>query len=190
MHAARINKNRVAGRRLQSATRIGSAALLCMVLGACNGDNMDDLQNFIKETKTKFNGQVEPLPEVRPYESYRYKVANLRDPFRNVTPTVKSIGHPGAGNGVRPNMNRNKEELERFPLDSLKMVGILENNGETWAAVKAPDKTIYRVRKGNYIGMNNGKIKRISETKIEVVEIIADGTGGWVERPNTLALTE
>lgn len=176
--------------RLPVPHRAGVIVALCVALTACYSDDMNDLRGFIDETRTKYNGQVEPLPELTPYESYRYTVADRRDPFRPVVSAVKAIEQSGVNSGVRPDTNRNREELERFPLDALKMVGILENNGETWAAVKAPDKTIYRVRKGNYLGMNYGRITRIDETKIEVLEIIPDGMGGWVKRPNSLSLIE
>lgn len=161
-----------------------------MALVGCSNGEMADLHAFIEETKTKYSGQVEPLPRIVPYESYRYAAAERRDPFRPVAPAVRSVEQSRSNNGVLPNLRRNKETLEQFELDSLKMVGVLENNGETWAAIKAPDKTIYRVRRGNYMGRNHGRITRISETKIQLTEIVPDGIGGWVKRSNTLSLTE
>ncbi len=94
------------------------------------------------------------------------------------------------GSGIRPDVNRPREALEEYPLDSLRMVGTLEQGGQMWALVRAEDGTIHRVQPGNYVGQNYGRITRITESKIELVEIVPDGLGGWMERPATLALSE
>lgn len=168
---------------------IAATALIALLLAGCNNDGMDDLRKFVEETKTKFKGQIEPLPKITPYESYRYHVGDQRDPFRPVV-RVRSVEPGKGGRDVYPDVNRRREELERYGADTLRMMGILQNNGESWAAVRTPDGTIYRVRKGNYLGLNHGKITHISETKIEIIEIVPDGLGGWVKRPNSLSLTE
>lgn len=163
----------------------------CLIsLTACSTDQMQDLREFVQETKTKYKGQVEPLPAVVPYESYRYSVAKQRDPFRPSMSLVKSVNMARNANGITPDTRRNREELERYELDSLSMVGIMVNEGEKWAIVRAPDGAIYRVRKGNYMGRNHGKIIKINETKVEIKEIIADGLGGWIERPNKISLAQ
>jgi type IV pilus assembly protein PilP len=93
-----------------------------------------------------------------------------------------------AGTGPRPDPNRRREELEQFPLDTLRMVGILEQNNEIWGLVQSKEKTIYRVQPDNYMGQNHGKINRITEDQIELTELIPDGIGGYIERRATLAL--
>ncbi len=170
--------------------RLGLVLLCSAWISGCADRNMDDLHKFIAETKSKYVGQVEPLPAITPYESYRYSVENLRDPFKPSVAMIKAAPKRKPSNGIRPNTTRNKEELERFPLDSLQMAGIINNDGETWAIIKAPDNNIYRVKKGNHMGENNGKITKITESYIELREIVADGMGGWIERKNKLTLSE
>lgn len=161
-----------------------------LLLSGCSGD-MSDLQRFVEQTKLQQRGTVQPLPEFQPYESFVYSEEGLRDPFieaeleqTNDAPSVESAS------GLRPDTNRRREPLENFPLDSLQMVGILEQNEITWGLVQAPDGTIHRVLAGNYAGQNYGEITRITEERISVYEIIPDGVGGWVEREASLALGE
>lgn len=157
-------------------------------LSACGGKDVSDLETFIQTAKAKYTGNVESLPEIKPYESYHYHAAS-RDPFKPSVSLVKSISL-ASRNGVHPDEKRPKEDLEQFPTEVLKMVGAMNNDGQTWGIVKAPDNAIYRVRRGNYIGQNHGKITKILENKIELTEIITDGMGGWVERPATIGLSE
>ena len=168
----------------------GMALGTILLFTGCASNDMSDLSTFIAETKAKYVGQVEALPIITPYENRHYQVANIRDPFKSPVSLVKSISRKKSSNSnVKPSALRNKEELEKFPLDSLSMVGIMNNNGQNWAIIKTPDNNIFRVRKGNYIGVNNGKILNITETQITLTEIVADGLGGWVERRNKVALS-
>ena len=165
------------------------AALMgSLTLSGCNNDDLTDLRQFIEQTRVKYQGQVEPLPVIVPYESYRYSVANLRDPFRNRRQVVRSTTRRSTDTGLTPNTRRNREELERYSLDTLSMAGVLENNGETWAIVKAPDGGIYKVKRGNYIGQNFGQITRITDSGISISEIVRDSSGNWVRRKNKLSL--
>lgn len=151
---------------------------------------MLDLKKFTAETRLKYQGKVEALPEIIPYESYEYRVSDARDPFKPSTSLVKTIALKRESNGIQPNTLRNKEDLEKYELQNLIMVGVMNNNGQNWAIIRAPDNSIFRVKKGNYIGSNFGKILAISESKIDIKEIIKDGTGGWTERKNVLAISE
>lgn len=164
------------------------ALLAISTLSACGGKDVSDLETFIQTAKAKYTGNVESLPEIKPYESYRYHAAT-RDPFKPSVSLVKSISL-ASRNGVQPDAKRAKEDLEQFPTETLKMVGAMNNDGLTWGIIKAPDNAIYRVRRGNYIGQNHGKITKILENKIELTEIVADGMGGWIERPATVGLSE
>lgn len=150
---------------------------------------MNDLNQFALETKQKYLGQVEALPAITPYESYHYQSSGKRDPFKASVSLVKTIALKAKSNGLKPRV-RNKEDLEKFALESLVMVGIMNNNGQNWAIVKAPDSSIFRVKRGNYMGENNGKILKISESKIDLKEIVPDGLGGWIERKNKLSISE
>jgi len=163
---------------------------LAALVVSCAENDMSDLSQFTKETKLKYLGQIEALPAIVPYEGYHYQVEDKRDPFKPSVSLVKTIALKRASNGIRPNSIRNKEDLERYGLETLVMVGVMNNNGQNWAIIKAPDNSIFRVKKGNYMGENNGKILKISESKIDLKEIVKDGLGGWIERPNKLAISE
>ncbi len=164
--------------------------LLCMSLiltVSCSSQEHADLQEYINRVKAKKKGIIKPLPEIKPYETFTYKAHDLRDPF---TPFVQqAIEEAPAGKpGLKPPTDRKSEALEQFPLDSLVFVGHLEKDGVLWGLISAPDSTVYRVKKGNYIGQNYGEIRAISETQILIKEIIPDGSGGWIERESSLTL--
>lgn len=167
-----------------------SAALVLLaaaLVGGCADDGMRDLHKFVEEVKARPAGPIKPVPEIKPAETYTYAAADRRDPFVPEKPDAEPAQQVTAG-GPRPDPNRRREELEQFPLDTLRMVGTLEQNDETWALVQSKDKTIYRVQSGNHMGLNDGRITRITEEKIELTELIPDGAGGYLERQATVAL--
>ncbi|MBX2823336.1 MAG: pilus assembly protein PilP [Gammaproteobacteria bacterium] len=171
---------------------MGKQALLlglASLLTACAGD-MSDLDRFIAETKTKHHGQVDPLPEFPPYETFTYTADKTRDPFRPQTDESQVAAVTETSSGPRPEVSRRKEPLESYPIDSLKMVGLLQQSAQTWGLVKDPEGTIHRVQPGNFAGQNHGKIVAVAETKIDIVELVADGLSGWVQREAQLAMTE
>lgn len=177
-------------RECAAARRLGGLGLVlvsALSLTACGGDNTHDLRNFVHKAETANKGAIEPLPALKPYETYAYRDSNLRDPF-NPAGFNRQIVTGKGGNGVRPDFNRPKGPLERYPLDTLRMVGTLQEGHQTWALIRAPDGTVYRVKVGVYMGQNFGKITRITESKVTLTEIVPDGLGGWMERPASLAL--
>lgn len=164
-----------------------SGLLVCLPLAGCSGDNIADLRSYVQETKARPKGKIPPLPEIKPHETYAYSAAGLRDPF---APPQAAAPPAPVANKLTPDTHRQKEVLEEYPLDALKMVGTVKNSKETWSLVRAPDGIIYRVRPNNYMGQNFGKIVRISDESIDLVETIEDGQGGWLERPASLVLSE
>jgi type IV pilus assembly protein PilP len=151
-------------------------------LAACSSAD-DELTRFIDETKHESGGRVEPLPEVKPYETFIYSAADLRSPF---TPSG-----PGAnGPGLRPDSKRNREFLEQFPLDTLRMVGTLRLGDRMYGLVQTKDGLVHRVTTGNYLGQADGKINEITAAKISLTEIVPDGVGGYIERPAGIALNQ
>jgi len=176
---------------IQTKIKFYAAISVLLLISACSDKDMSDLNAFIAESKIKHTGQVEPLPIITPYESYSYSVDIQRDPFKASVAMVKSAPQKRRStSNVRPNDVRNREELERYPLESLVMAGIMNKDGDNWAIIKAPDGGIYWVKKGDYMGENHGKIMKITEAKISLKEIIADGMGGWKERKNDITLSE
>ena len=163
-------------------------ALVAAGLSACVGDN-DDLDQYINEVKARPGGRIEPLPEITPYEVFTYvaDAEGVRSPFVPDTPQVTTSG---AGGGIRPDSARSREFLEGFPLDTLRMVGTLDIASTTYGLVQTSDGLIHRVVPGNYMGQNDGRITDISESEIELVEIISDGIGGYLERDAAISLSD
>jgi type IV pilus assembly protein PilP len=158
------------------------ATVLGASLAACGGGTAD-LKRELDEKKARPGSRIEPLPEIKPYESFVYDPAGLRSPFQPSVPVVA----PGAG-GVRPDVHRNREFLEGFSLDTLKMVGTLRQGGRTYGLVQTKDGLIHKVLPGNYVGQNDGRVQNVLDSKITVLEIVPDGLGGYMERPAAIAL--
>jgi type IV pilus assembly protein PilP len=171
-------------------SRLIALLLPVLLLTACGGDGMDDLRSFVDAEQSKQKGTIEPLPEIKPYETFTYNAGTLRDPFETSDFTAPAVGVGPGGNGIVPDLNRPREALEAYPLDSLRMVGTLERNNDTAALIRAQDGTIHRVKPGNYLGQNNGKITQVTDEKVELTEIVSDGSGGWLERQASVALSE
>ncbi len=168
---------------LDRVSRAALAALACAALAAltaCSSAD-DQLQQFVNDVKHQPGGRVEPLPEVKPYQTYVYAAQSLRSPF---VPSMST-----AGSALRPDPTRNREFLEQFSLDTLKMVGTIAIGGATYGLVETRSGLVNRVLPGNYIGQNDGKITDITPSKIIIREVVPDGTGGYIERPAALALS-
>ncbi len=162
-----------------------------LLLTACGNNDLNDLQQYINEVKARPKGTIEALPEIKPVEPFVFKPEGLRDPFKPINEAKEADeAEVGIGNGVRPDTSRRKEELESFPLDSLRMVGTVTKQGSLWGLIKASDKTVHRVQVGNYLGKNYGKIIRILPDRMEIMEIVPDKPGAWREQQTSLALSE
>lgn len=184
--------------RLCSSRRSGSQAVLQIsslvfmaLLAGCGNDDFSDLNRYLSEVKARPKEPIQPLPEIKVIEPFIFKPEGLRDPFRPLEQPEQAEGaDASAGSGVKPDFTRRKEELEAFPLDGLRMVGTLDMKSNLWGLIKASDGTVYRVKVGNYMGKNHGKIIRIVSDKIELMEIVPDKPGVWHEQPASIALTE
>ncbi len=173
--------------------RLSILLLASLLLAGCEASDMSDLQAYAKEVLSRKGSRIAELPPVEPYEVYTYASADAVDPFEPFfQEQEKPTPGPGesTGNGLSPNFDRNKEELENYALDSLRMLGTLELDSELWAIIRSPDGIIHRIQTGNFIGRNYGKIVAIYEDSIELNEIVEDGQGGWQERTAGLALLE
>jgi type IV pilus assembly protein PilP len=158
--------------------------LLVLALAAGCSSKDSDLENFIAQTKQEQPGGVEPLPEIKPWEPHVYAVETMRSPF------VPGVSTDGNASAVRPDSKRNKEFLEAFALDTLKMVGTMNTRGQYYGLVRATDGLVHRVLPGNYVGQNEGRITKIEPSRITITEIVPDGLGGFMERGAGLALDE
>ncbi len=167
-----------------------AALMLVLLLAGCGGEEQQELKNWMRDAAKGLKGQVPPLPAVKPYEPFTYAANELPDPFRpsKIEPE-KQASTPRNLGGLHPDFDRKKEPLEAFPLESLKMVGTLEQDKTTYALIRA-DANLYRVKSGNYLGNNFGKITGISENEVAIKELVQDANGDWTERTSTLQLSE
>ena len=165
-----------------TSKRLLAAIALCAALSACMGGN-GDLQGWVAEVKARPAPPLDPLPMMQQFETFEYAAQNLRDPFSEQFTN-------DAGSGPRPDPGRRKQTLEQFPLDSLDMVGTLGRGNRVVALVMAPDKVTYRVNPGVYLGQSDGRVTAVYEDRIELIELVPDGAGGWLERPATIALED
>jgi len=169
------------------AALLGAAAILA-TLTACGGQQ-DDLNRYITEVKARPATPIPPIPAVRTYTPYKYEGLLGRDPFRQSTSEGSDqVAASGPAKGPRPDLQRPREYLERFELDTLVMVGTFSKESSDWALVKDPDGVVHRVAVGNYMGKNHGKVSMISNDEVQLSEFIADGVGGWLVRDASIAL--
>jgi len=168
--------------------------IVVTLLMGCSSGSMDDLQAYVDEVKASRKGKVPPLPEFTPVESFTYSVANKGDPFvsweAKAASAVKQEKKAKKGGGLQPDMTRRREPLESFPLDTLRMVGTLQRENESSALVRSPDGLVSRVVVGNYVGQNHGRVVSILPDRMELMEIVPDGLGGWQHRPASLVIVE
>jgi type IV pilus assembly protein PilP len=191
--ASRVQSSSCTGKKMPRRRLLETAVLVMagLIIAGCSGDKLSDLRSFVDAEKAKPGGRVQPIPEVKPFDSFTYRPAGRRspfDPWGQNTGSAKSSG--SSKGGVHPDPSRRREALEAFPLDTLRMVGTMAQKGKMWAIIKAPDHMVYRVTLKNYLGQNNGLITRISEDKVELVEIVPDGLGGWQERQASLVIAD
>lgn len=168
---------------------IRAVALAAALTGCARGvtstpGDAPNLEKWIAEARARPAPPLDPLPVMQQFETFEYAAQGLRDPFS------RAFADDGSGSGPRPDSARRKQALEAFPLDSLDMVGTLGKGGGLTALVMAPDKVTYRVRPGDYVGQSDGRVTAVREDHIELVELVPDGAGGWLERPATLALDD
>lgn len=165
----------------------GILLLIPLLLSACGGEEFQDLRDFVKNSGADLRGKVDPPPEIKPYEPLTYDNSlALPDPFKPRKTELRS-----GGQGInQPDLERRKEALEEFALESLKMVGFLSQAKVGYAIVRSPDGKLHRVKTGNYLGQNFGQIISVSDTEIKIKEMIQDSAGDWTERISSLQLME
>lgn len=166
-------------------SRLFTLGILAATLTACGGGEMEDLEVFMAEAGKDMQGKIEPLPQIKPYEPFSYDAFDIPDPFK-----PRKLSAAGGGGGLQPDLERPKEPLESYSLETLKMVGMISKKNGIHAVISTPDKTVYHVRPGNYMGQNYGLITQITDNEITLKEIVQDSAGDWTERTSTLTLQE
>ena len=172
-----------------SAGKLLFALALPLLLAACGSDEHTDLKRWMADSTKDLHGHVPPLPEIKPFPVVSYDASDQMDPFS----PAKIIPEKRAGGaGLKPDFDRPKEPLEAFPLEAMKMVGVLSKNGVSYALVNA-NGMVYQVRAGNHLGQNFGFVVSVTESEINIRELVQDPSGqtsDWVERAATLQLQE
>ncbi|WP_444959141.1 pilus assembly protein PilP [Microbulbifer sp. ZKSA002] len=165
-----------------------AVALLSIVGCDLNSDH-SELRKRMAEVERRPKGQIEPIPTFTPYSPYVYVAAAQRSPFtRPVLESEQRI--VGRRLDVAPDLTRQRELLEGVNIDALSMVGSLSRDGQIWALIDDGSGGIHRITVGNYLGKNHGRVVNATNAQLDILEIIPDGTGGWIERPRALALEE
>ncbi|WP_299939968.1 pilus assembly protein PilP [uncultured Microbulbifer sp.] len=170
--------------------RYSVLAVNLLVVSGCslNADH-SDLRKRMAEVEQKPRGRMEPIPTFTPYSPYVYSTAARRSPF--VRPLLESEQRlVGRKLDIAPDMHRQRELLERVNFDALSMVGTLSGDGQLWALIDDGAGGIHRITVGNYMGKNHGRVVNATASQVDVLEIVPDGTGGWIERPRALTLKE
>jgi len=159
--------------------------LLSLLLLGCSSSEHEDLRQWMTDTSKGIKGKIPDLPKVKPYEAVPYDVGNMLDPFKpgKIGPDQKK----GSGGGLQPDLDRPREPLEAYPLESLKYVGVMTRKSTSFAIVLV-DGALYQVRAGNYMGQNFGVITQVSESEVKLKELVQDPAGDWTERESVLML--
>ena len=163
------------------------AAILAMgLLAGCSGQSgYEDIDDYMHEIRARPTGKIEPLPTFKPYETFSYNAAGIRSPF---DPPIKvSAADNQINSNVKPDFSRIKQYLEQFDIDTFSLAGSMSNDQGLWALVRASDG-IHRVKVGDYLGRNHGRVTFIGDTELKIIEIVPAGEEAWIERPRVLRL--
>ncbi len=158
-----------------------------LIAGCSANNDYQDIKAFMDKVDAQGKGHIEPLPEFLPYQAFAYGASNMRSPFEPPV-VVKPVDPNKKSANVKPDPNRVKQFLEQFNIGAIAMVGTLSQGSRLYGLVRDPNGGVHRVQIGDYMGTDNGKISAINENRIELLEIVSDGTGGWVERERTVNL--
>ncbi len=172
--------------------RVGALASLTIALAGCSGGNEGELRTWMDDTRKTMRPTTQPVPEPKQFTPFSYEAKALIDPFdpqKMILAAARQAQSRSSTSSIRPDLDRRREMLEGYPLDQLKMVGTLRQAGNQVALIDAAGQT-FMVRRGNYVGQNFGLVTSISETEVDLKEIVQDAAGEWIERPTKLELQE
>ena len=173
----------------KQSARLLLAGLCASALSACS-ESMDDLNKYIVQIKERPADPIEPIPPVKTYTPYEYSRLSGRDPFHASLSEGSEVAKTSTGTGPKPDLDRPKQYLEKYELDTLSMVGTFSKESSDWALVRDPEGVVHRVPVGDYMGRNYGRVVAITNTEVDLSELVPDGTGGWLVREASIALGE
>jgi len=176
--------------------RLFTIGVVSSLLISCGG-NTDDLESWVDTIKAKPPGRIEPMPDVKVYQPHDYTSATLRSPFAVMELELEQqlrLLHEGCDESIQPDPDRRREDLERYSLDSMEMVGILKQPGKEWGLIRMTagpiNGNVVKVQTGEYLGIHHGQIENISDQQIEISTLIPDSKGCWEQRKVSLTLAE
>jgi type IV pilus assembly protein PilP len=169
------------------STAAALVAVSALLSGCGAGQDHADLRAWMAQVQAKPAGKVEPLPSFEQVPPFAYQASDMRSPF-DPPVLLKKVERAPGGVQVTPDLNRVKQYLEQFPIASLSMVGTLAQDQRLYALIRDAEGAVHRVQQGDYMGTDHGRVQKIGETELELIEIVPDGTGGWVERARTVSL--
>ena len=173
---------------LRLIVRTSAALTLLSLLYGCGDGGIQDVNQWMQEVRRQTRVSIKPLSPPKTFTPYAYDAKGREDPYSANKMAIAFAKAKGTG-AIHPNLDRRREALESYPLDTLHMVGTLSKPGMTYALIQA-DKSVYQVKVGNYIGQNLGMVTKITESDIELKEVVQDASGEWVEREAKLELQE
>jgi len=163
--------------------------IVALLLSGCNDDTSEQ-KEFIDQVKASTTARVEAIPELTKFEHFEYNAGQLRSPFVAPQPEIIQNKLTQVKNCLHPDPERQRETLEKYPLDNLSMKGTIGSSGQAWALITATDDTLHRITVGNYLGSYDGKVQSVNNDYIELIELIPDGSGCWKERLTKLEMLE
>ncbi len=171
--------------------RYSVLVLALFFIAGCSGNNeaMLEVQNYVNQVINRPPGQIEPPPEMISYEAFTYSAASLRGPFE-IPVDVSLANLREQSDNIQPDFNRSTEPLEVFQIGTIQMRGIMSRDNKIWALVQDENNNLHYVTEGSYMGRNHGRVISITETQIDLIEIVPSGAGGWIERPQTISSIE
>ena len=171
------------------SVRVLATSVAVLALSGCFGNEMSDLREEVATIKRTTPGvPLDPPPKLEPYRPFAYAAYGLRNPFEEASFLQDMVEQLPRG-GPQPDLDRPRELLEQFNLESLEMVGTINKEG-LWVLLSAPNSVVHRLTLGNYLGTNHGRITGISDERVDLIEIVPDGLGGWEQRESFLSLND
>jgi type IV pilus assembly protein PilP len=163
-------------------------ALAALLLAGCGDSDVREVRTWMEETKAQTKPAVKPLPAPKEFVPYAYDQAAVIDPF-NPEKLAGPGGMASVPSAQQPDLNRPREVLENYPLDTMQMVGMMQKDGVGFALVQI-ERSVYRVKAGQRLGQNFGQVKRVTPAAVEIREMVQDAAGDWVERISKLELQQ
>ncbi len=170
-------------------SRLVSVLFAAMLLTSCAGSDYEDIDEFMADVRAQPKPPIDPIPPVKRIPTFAYDSAALRAPFDRPLEQKPDMV-VDSGDVEPPDERRVKEHLEKFNLESLSMVGTMEQHDVLWILIQDSNGGVYRVKEGNYLGRNHGRIIEAEAGNVSVLEKVPNGRGSWFERPRTLKLRE